>query len=207
MRTCARRRTLGRLVGQALALDRLGLVRPHFMTEWDHADTREVGQVMGAFLMIRRALFARLGGFDERFFVYWEDVDLCARAAESGAAVVHFAGTDIYHRTQGTTAQVKDRRLFYYWRSQALYAGKHFGRAAGRLMLALIFVAQVPLRAGRALASGQVGEAKAVRSAARMLLADLPALWRALLIEPPSVEPPSVVPDAAQRRSGIQGHD
>ena len=66
-----------------LGLDRLfpRLFQPHFMTEWDHSQNRQVDQVMGAFLMIRRALFDALGGFDERFFVYYEDLDLCLRAA------------------------------------------------------------------------------------------------------------------------------
>ncbi|MET3785554.1 hypothetical protein ABIC24_003181 [Methylobacterium radiotolerans] len=83
-RSCARAPSALGLVGRALALDRLGLVRPHFLREWDHAEDRAVDQVMGAFLMIRRDLFRALGGFDPRFFVYWEDADLCARAPGGG---------------------------------------------------------------------------------------------------------------------------
>jgi hypothetical protein len=177
LRTCARIPDVASLAGQAVGLDRLGLVRPHFMTEWDHEDTREVGQVMGAFLMIRRDVFERLGGFDERFFVYFEDVDLCRRAAETGGTVVHFAGATIWHGTQGTTAQVKDRRLFYFLRSKALYAAKHHGRAAALLLLALDLGVQIPMRLLRALATGQRGDAAAVLRGARMLLADLPRLW------------------------------
>jgi N-acetylglucosaminyl-diphospho-decaprenol L-rhamnosyltransferase len=177
LRTCARIPDVRSLAGQAVGLDRLGLVVPHFMTEWDHEETRQVGQVMGAFLMIRRPLFERLGGFDERFFVYFEDVDLCRRAAETGGAVVHFADATIWHGTQGTTAQVKDRRLFYFLRSKALYVAKHHGRAAALLLLALDLGVQVPLRVLRALATGARGDAGAVLRAARMLVADLPRLW------------------------------
>ncbi len=85
-RSCARRPSAVSLVGQALLLDRARLVPSHFMTEWDHGEDRAVDQVMGAFLMIRRSLFTALGGFDERFFVYYEDVDLCARAWDAGFA-------------------------------------------------------------------------------------------------------------------------
>ena len=55
-RSCARTPTLSSLLLQTLFLDRLcpALVPPHFLTEWDHGDTRPVDQVMGAFLMIRR---------------------------------------------------------------------------------------------------------------------------------------------------------
>jgi GT2 family glycosyltransferase len=177
LRTCARIPDIASLAGQAIGLDRLGLVRPHFMTEWNHEDTRQVGQVMGAFLMIRRELFQRLGGFDERFFVYFEDVDLCRRAAESGGAVVHFADAAIWHGTQGTTAQVKDRRLFYFLRSKALYVAKHHGRAAALLLLALDLGVQIPLRVLRAFARDGRGGAAAVLRGAAMLARDIPNLW------------------------------
>ncbi len=66
-----------------LGLDRVlpSVFPPHFMLEWDHGDSREVDQVMGAFFLVRRALFETLGGFDERFFVYFEEADLsCGHA-------------------------------------------------------------------------------------------------------------------------------
>jgi hypothetical protein len=55
--SCARAPTAGALLLQPLFLDRIcpALVPRHFLTEWDHGDTRPVDQVMGAFLMIRRA--------------------------------------------------------------------------------------------------------------------------------------------------------
>jgi N-acetylglucosaminyl-diphospho-decaprenol L-rhamnosyltransferase len=90
---------------------------------------------------------------------------------------VHFADATIWHGTQGTTAQVKDRRLFYFLRSKALYVGKHHGRAAALLLLALDLGVQLPLRVLRALATGARGDAGAVLRAARMLVADLPRLW------------------------------
>ncbi len=114
-RTCARRPTVAAMLLRTLFLDRIvpWAVPPHFMTEWDHLDTRPVDQVMGAFLMIRRDLFARAGGFDERFFVYYEDLDLCLRAIDHGHAVMHFAKASAVHDGGGTTSPVKDRRLFY----------------------------------------------------------------------------------------------
>src|SRR5262249_24323908 len=73
-RSWPRTPTTPELLLQSLFLDGLcpGLVPPHFLTNWDHSDTRTVDQIMGAFLMIRRALFEKIGGVDERFFLYYE---------------------------------------------------------------------------------------------------------------------------------------
>ncbi|MHB2207721.1 glycosyltransferase family 2 protein [Methylobacterium sp. CM6257] len=179
-RSCARTPSGLGLLGRALALDRLGLVRPHFLLEWDHAEDRAVDQVMGAFLMIRRDLFQDLDGFDPRFFVYWEDVDLCARARAAGFAVRHVAGAVARHVGQGTTRQVRARRLFYFLRSQILYAGKHHGIAAALALTVASFGAQVPLRLALALARRSPTEAAEVLRAAGLLAAALPGLVRQL---------------------------
>ena len=180
-RSCARAPTGLGLLGRALALDRLGLVRPHFLVEWDHADDRAVGQVMGAFLMIRRDLFAALDGFDPRFFVYWEDADLCTRARAAGFSVRHVAGAVAHHVGQGTTRQVRARRLFYFLRSQILYAHKHHGRAAALALTVASFCAQVPLRLALALVHRSPSEAAEVLRAAGLLAAALPGLAPKLL--------------------------
>lgn len=128
-RSCARLPTVGRLVAQGAGVDRI--LTDHFlscaMSDWDHMDTREVDQVMGACLIVRRTIFESLGGFDERFFVYYDDVDLCARVKKLGYKIVHFAESRVYHFGGGTTSSVKGMRLFYLLRSRLLYAGKYFG--------------------------------------------------------------------------------
>jgi GT2 family glycosyltransferase len=48
--------------------------------DWDHTTPRDVDWVSGAALMIRHTLLGQIGGFDDRFFMYCEDVDLCWRA-------------------------------------------------------------------------------------------------------------------------------
>ncbi len=168
------------MLGRAFALDRLGLARPHFMREWDHETDRAVDQVMGAFLMIRRDLFAALGGFDERFFVYYEDVDLCLRAREAGYAVRHLAGPSARHLGQGTTRQARARRLFYILRSEILYAGKHHGRAVALALTASAFGAQIPLRLTQALLRRSPAEAREVLRAACLLAAALPEILSGL---------------------------
>jgi N-acetylglucosaminyl-diphospho-decaprenol L-rhamnosyltransferase len=179
-RSCARRPTARSLIGQALFLDRARLVPSHFMTEWDHAEDRAVDQVMGAFLMIRRSLFTALGGFDERFFVYYEDVDLCAQAQDAGFVVRHLAGIAVRHEGQGTTRAAKAHRLACFLESQIRYAAKHHGRATALTLVATAFGAQVPLRLAQALARRSRSEAGEVLRGAGLLARALPSLIRAI---------------------------
>ena len=177
-RMCARRPSAKSLIGQELLLDRLmpGRVPTHFMTEWDHAASGPVDQVMGAFLMIRRSLFEQLGGFDDRFHVYYEDVDLCARVCDAGFIVRHLAEATVRHDGQGTTRQVKARRLFYIQRSRILYAAKHHGSAATLILAAATFAVQLPLRLGSALLRRSPREAGQVVHATMLLAGAMPGI-------------------------------
>ncbi|WP_310489661.1 glycosyltransferase family 2 protein [Chamaesiphon sp. VAR_69_metabat_338] len=96
------------------------------MTEWDHENTQKVDQIMGAFYLIRGELFQRLEGFDERFFVYFEDLDLSYRVHKLGWSSYYLADVRSFHKGGGTSENVKSTRLFYFVRSRILYAYKHF---------------------------------------------------------------------------------
>jgi GT2 family glycosyltransferase len=181
-RTCARRPTLAAMLLRTLFVDRIvpSLVPPHFMIEWDHLDTRRVDQVMGAFLMIRRDLFARLGGFDERFFVYYEDLDLCLRAVENGQAVVHVADVTAIHLGGGTTASIKDRRLFYETTSRVRFAGKWHGAAAAAALAVMIALFELPLRIVEAGLARPPQDARMALRGAISFWRNLPRLLRGL---------------------------
>ena len=130
-RNTARTPTAWSMMGNSIGLDRLvpRLFPPHFATEWAHDETRPVDQVMGAFFLVRRDVFAALGGFDERFFVYYEDLDFSVRARARGWSSVYLASAQAFHRGQGTTEGATARRTFYFCRSRILYARKHFSAA------------------------------------------------------------------------------
>lgn len=182
-RCCARRPSPGRLVAQAIGLDSVmpNLFPPHFMIEWDHKDTRDVDQAMGAFLMIRRSLFQDLGGFDERFFVYFDDVDLCLRIRQANWRVVHFAGATAYHKGGGTTDQVRATRLFYGWRSRLLFTAKHHG-ALALLAVTLATLFMEPLaRLAQAVLRRRPQDAMGVLGGVARLWTDMPHLLPRLM--------------------------
>ena len=138
------------------------------MTHWNHQETRVVDQVMGAFFLIRRSLFETLGGFDERFFVYFEEVDLSLRATFAGFHSVYLTDAQVYHVGLGTTKRLSALPLFYSLRSRTQYSRKHFG-IAGAAGVVLVSSLIEPLsRVFIALATGSVRLASDTWSAYRM---------------------------------------
>jgi len=130
-RTCSTFPTPASFLSAMLGLDRLfpHTFKSHLMVDWDHAESREVDHVMGCYYLVRASLFRQLAGFDERFFVYLEDVDFSLRARNAGAQVYFYAGATAFHQGGGVSAQVKSLRLFYALRSRIQYSIKHFNRA------------------------------------------------------------------------------
>ena len=130
-RSCARFPTAGQLVAGAAGLDRLlpGAFPGFVMRDWDHRQSRRVDHVIGAFYLVRRSLFERLGGFDERYFVYLEDLDFSLRAREVGWHSYFLASARAFHRGGGTSDQVRAERLLYVLGSRLHYARRHFSPA------------------------------------------------------------------------------
>ncbi len=84
----------------------------------------------GMFMLFREEAFREIGGFDEKFFLYYEDVDICARLWNAGWKVIHHPGVSVVH-----AAQRSSRKQLRYFRwhaaSMARYFWKHWGRLPG----------------------------------------------------------------------------
>lgn len=126
VKSCSRFPRVGSYLIQVFGINKILKKYSDTMIDWAHDSTQEVDQVIGAFFLIRRNIFMQLNGFDERFFVYFEEVDLSYRARQLGFSSVYFSESKIYHVGGGISQQVKAARLFYSLRSRILYARKHF---------------------------------------------------------------------------------
>ena len=105
---------------------------------------REVGWVSGAFLLARKKTLLEAGLFDENFFLYFEDIDLCRRTIEKGWKVIFLPMAVSFHWGGATTAGRRLRSRLEYRKSQLLFYRKHNSRvslALLRLYLRLDFAA------------------------------------------------------------------
>ncbi len=159
-RCCSRHPRPSDFLKKASGLDVLfPRLRTHLMREWDHEESRPVDHVMGSFYFVRRELFEQLGGFDERFFVYLEDLDFSVRTVHAGYSVYYLAEARVFHRGGGTSEQARAQRLFYSLRSRLLYAFKHFTRGGAlAVAIATLMWEPLPRLARAALRGGNAAE-------------------------------------------------
>ncbi|MCX6741309.1 MAG: glycosyltransferase family 2 protein [Candidatus Parcubacteria bacterium] len=92
-----RRTLLGRLGEKHLA--------SYLMKDWDHQSTREVDWLLGAALMVQGSAIKQVGPMDERFFLYFEDVEWCRRFRRANWQVYYVAQAQMYHFYQRSSAK------------------------------------------------------------------------------------------------------
>ena len=100
------------------------------LRRWDYSSERDVDIVVGAAMFIRAEVFASLGGFDERFFLYHEEIDFAHRLRKRGYRVVFLPQCVAIHKSeQGGSRQTWGKLGVLNWRqrSRRLYWIKHHG--------------------------------------------------------------------------------
>lgn len=113
-----------------------------FVSRWKmgyfgHDKEQIVEQPMAAALMVRRSLLEKLGGFDERFFMFFNDVDLCKRIIQSGHKILFFPEAKFRHE-KGVSVNKSKSRMIDAWNRDCIeYFRKHFEGRLSLLMLNL----------------------------------------------------------------------
>ncbi len=179
-RTCARFPSLWRFIVQISGLNKIDVFRPMgvHMAEWSHKENRYVDQVMGAFFLVRQDLFEALSGFDERFFVYFEEVDFSFRARQKGWKSLYLADAQAFHAGGGTSRNVKATRLFYSLRSRLIYSFKHFIWYKAWLLLLLTMFVEPVTRVGFCLILRDWQGVKHTLQGYQMLWSALPSVFQ-----------------------------
>src|SRR5215217_1737089 len=117
------------------------------MDYWQRDSVREVGVITGCCLMIRRDVYEQTGGFDDHFFMYAEETDLCWRMREKGK-LVFCPEAQIIHLVGEAAKKSTSNRLFHINRALLKLFRKHYGK--GYMLLAnffmcLFYAVRVPL--------------------------------------------------------------
>ena len=102
--------------------------RAYRQTSWDRSTEREVDWVSGAAMLIRRSAFEEVGAFDEAFWLYGEELDLCTRLRDAGWKVLASPELEVLH--QGGVSTGRSRRI-HLMHSQSVYRYYRKHRAAG----------------------------------------------------------------------------
>lgn len=112
--------------------------RKYLMEDWDHTQTADVDWLSGAALIVRRRTIEEIGAFDERFFMYVEDMDWCRRAHAAGWRVVYYPEVEVSHRIGASSDQSQTKMIHEHRRSMLRYFLKYNARSPKVLLTPLV---------------------------------------------------------------------
>ncbi len=104
-------------------------------------DNNVIDVLAGAFMMIKRAVLEKTGGFDESFFMYGEDVDLSYRIQRAGYRNYYFAETSIIHFKGESTRKGTMNYVRMFYTAMSIFVRKHYGGSRAGLFQFLVHVA------------------------------------------------------------------
>ncbi len=147
---------------------------PIIMMDYDYEIGGNVDQVMGAYMFMRIKDINRLGlKMDERFFLYYEDLDFSKQLNDAGGLSYYTPTIAIIHAVNGTTNQIKDRRLFYNIKSRIQYSKKYFNSIELFLISIFSLFIEPFCRIVQLSFKGEIAEIKEVLKGYWMIYADM----------------------------------
>lgn len=102
------------------------IARKFFYLDWDKTSQKEVDVAPGTAFVIRKKLFNKINGFDENFFLYFEEFDLCRRVRQSGFKIFIIPQAKIIHLWGKSTKNLNNLDTIFR-KSRFYYFKKHFG--------------------------------------------------------------------------------
>lgn len=127
-----------KLSGLATLFPSSGHFNRYALGNQDAWQTQQVEVLAGAFFMCRKKVLDITGGFDERFFLYAEDIDLSYRIRQAGWQTHYFAGTSIIHFKGKSRGREQTAHVKHFYSSMLLFVEKHYHTrwsAAYRLLI------------------------------------------------------------------------
>ena len=115
------------------------LLDHYYAQDVPDGETAVVDWLMGACLMLRREVVSQVGGLDEAYFMYSEELDYCRRIQQAGWQVVYYPQAQVTHLSGKSSEQAVTQRHIHFNQAKLRYFRKYHGRfAAGFLRLFLL---------------------------------------------------------------------
>lgn len=114
----------------------------YFLSWWDHENIKEVDWLTGSFMFIKKDYFLKVGMFDEDYFMYSEDSDLCLKLHKMNFKNYYFPYFVIEHSDGGIASRDPAVREAEIWKSRRLYFKKNYS-VAHAVVLSLLYLAGV----------------------------------------------------------------
>lgn len=119
--------------------------KSYFLSNWDKKEPRKVGNVPGTAFLIRKKLFKKVGKFDENFFLYFEEFDLCKRVRELGYDLFILPTSQVIHFWGISTARSSLNIKKIFLESKFYYFKKNYGLFSAILVQAITGISKVHL--------------------------------------------------------------
>ena len=118
------------------------------LTYLDPDETAEVDSVVGAFMMVRSEVVDQVGGLDEEYFMYAEDLDWALRAKKVGWKVCYFPEVTVLHYKRQASEQNRAKAHYEFWRAMYIFYRKHHAQDTP-LWVHYLVLGGLALRGGR----------------------------------------------------------
>ncbi len=118
-----------RMVGLSKIFPKSKIFGKYNLTYLDENSTYEVDAICGAFMFMRKDLFESLNGFDEDYFMYGEDLDLCYRIKNAGFKIFYFSGTSIIHYKGESTKKSSISYVNNFYGAMRIFVEKNFHKS------------------------------------------------------------------------------
>lgn len=130
-----------RLSGLSFRFPKSRTLARYNLTYLDENEANEADAVSGSFMMIRKAALAETGHFDEDYFLYAEDIDLCYRVKKAGWKVVYTPAAVITHKKRVSARKNPVRSSYEFYNTMWTFHRKHYKKSTFFLVNACIYCA------------------------------------------------------------------
>lgn len=115
-----------KMIGLHKLFPKSSLFNAYYAGHIDEFEQAEVDVLCGAFMFVRHSILKEIGGFDESFFMYGEDIDLSYRMQQAGYKVIYLPTTNIIHYKGESTKKTSLNYVRHFHQAMLIFADKHF---------------------------------------------------------------------------------